>query len=84
MADKSKIAHVAALAQGPGADEICVMKLPVIDDVGVAAHGTQLHHSALAEDFRVYTLVALKVEFILWIFRMPGIPPASSGLLAEA
>ena len=36
MADKAKVALVAALAKGLGADEVGIGQVAVVDDVGVA------------------------------------------------
>lgn len=53
MADESEIAHLTALAERLCADKISIRQVAVIDDICVAAHGTELHQAAPAENFRV-------------------------------
>lgn len=43
MAHETKVTVVATLAERLGADEVGVGQAAVVDDVGVAAHGTELH-----------------------------------------
>ena len=59
-------------------------KFPVVDDVRGRHMAPRFIKLRLPRVFCVNALVALKAEFILWNLRMPGVPPAGSGPLAEA
>ena len=68
---KVEIAAVAALAEGFCAPEVGIRKLPVIDNVGMAEHGAELHQILFLENVAVNALPAFKMEAILRIIQMP-------------
>ena len=76
MADKQKVAAVAALTERFCPNKICIRQTAVIDNIRMTAHSTQLHHSALAEYLGIDTLVALKVKPVLRIVLVLCVTPA--------
>ncbi len=79
MPDKSEIAAIAALAEGPGSDEIDIVQVAVVDDVAVAEHGPEaLQDAVLGEHVFIQALQRLEVIVVLGIFRMPDIQLVST------
>lgn len=83
MANVFKIAKVTALTERPGTDKIGIRKIPVVDDVCLAAHGAELHQASFSEDLRIDALIALKMKNIFWVVRVPGVAPAVAGTFLE-
>ena len=85
MADEAEVAAVAALAEGPGTDEINVVQIAVVDDVAVAEHRPEaLQDAVLGELVLVEALQALEVVDVGRIVLVPGVLPALAGAVLEA
>lgn len=86
MAHKAEIAHLSALTEGLGTNEVYVVKVPIIDYVAVAEHGAKaLQEPPLSKLILVQTLQAFEMENMGGVLvQMPGIFPALAGAMLEA
>lgn len=85
MADEAEVAAVTALAEGPGADEIDIVKIAVVDDVAVAEHGPEaLQDTVLGKFVLIEALQAFEVVDIGRVVLVPDVFPSLAGSVFEA
>ena len=85
MADEAEVAAVTALAEGPGADEIDIVKIAVVDDVAVAEHGPEAIQDAMLGKFvLIQALQALEVVDFGRVVLVPDVFPSLAGSVLKA
>ena len=84
MADEAEVTHLTSLAEGLGAFEIDIVKIPVVDDVAAAEHRPEtLQEPVLAEFILVQAFQRLEVVVFLRVLGVPDVFPALARSVLE-